>query len=528
MRCPRCMTEELDPAHDDAGMVTCRCGHRAYAGYVAEADSLAARPPGSPTGGCRDPARSRDPARLRDLEPTRGGPPTGGPRRPASRPLPQPPPTRGAPSAQTLLLGVGALLLVIAGAVFAAVVWDRLGSDRPGCADADRHRRRGGPGDPPARPAAGTAEALAVVAAGLAVVDLMAAPRSGCSRRAGSPTPPLPGCRVHRTRWRPAAPAPPRRAAGMELAGVGRAARRQPPAWSPRSPARPTPRRGRRPPSRSPRSPASRCWQPRSAPTVGTAAGRATTVGAFGLFLSAAATASAAWSRALPGALVPTAAIGAGRRRWAAGPSAHRPGTHRCCGAAPLSGITVALVLALPEDPQPVWLAAAVALAGLTMGWSSGSSAPIRCSPSPERAPCGSRGLPPGWTPDGHAHRGPGRQPALPAGPARGRDGLRRRVVAPGRRLDRRPARHRIHAAGPDDVAAPSRPTPWCRRPPAARRPALAPPRPDPVPAVARPSRRDGPDPLSRRHVVSPVGAGHQRPRDHGHLIHSAWSSAPL
>ena len=37
-------------------------------------------------------------------------------------------------------------------------------------------------------------------------------------------------------------------------------------------------------------------------------------------------------------------------------------------GAAALSGITVALLLALPQEPQPVWLAVAAALAGLTVG----------------------------------------------------------------------------------------------------------------------------------------------------------------
>ena len=40
MRCPRCRTEVLDPTqYDSTGMITCRCGHRAYAGYVAEADA---------------------------------------------------------------------------------------------------------------------------------------------------------------------------------------------------------------------------------------------------------------------------------------------------------------------------------------------------------------------------------------------------------------------------------------------------------------------------------------------------------
>lgn len=44
MRCPRCQAHDLDPsAYDPAGMVTCACGHRAYAGFLSEADALAAR-----------------------------------------------------------------------------------------------------------------------------------------------------------------------------------------------------------------------------------------------------------------------------------------------------------------------------------------------------------------------------------------------------------------------------------------------------------------------------------------------------
>ena len=43
MRCPRCRSEDLDPTRfDSTGMITCRCGHRAYAGYVAEADAVIA------------------------------------------------------------------------------------------------------------------------------------------------------------------------------------------------------------------------------------------------------------------------------------------------------------------------------------------------------------------------------------------------------------------------------------------------------------------------------------------------------
>ena len=162
-------------------MVTCVCGHRAYAGYVAEADSLAAR-----SSWLADRVAAGDPAPAAEIQSayaiwsppggrrTRGHAPAGPPGSPAP-----PDRTRGAPSAQTILLGVGALLLVIAGAVFAAVVWDRLGAIGQVAlmltatagvgALAIRLRTR----------LEGTAEALAVVAAGLATVDLLAAPMLG-------------------------------------------------------------------------------------------------------------------------------------------------------------------------------------------------------------------------------------------------------------------------------------------------------------------------------------------------------------
>jgi len=93
------------------------------------------------------------------------------------------------------------------------------------------------------------------------------------------------------------------------------------------------------------------------------------TVGAFGLFLSAAATASSAMNReALPGALVTTAASALAVGLWATLDRDRDQARTVSMGAAALSGITVALLLALPKEPQQVWLAAVVALAGLTVG----------------------------------------------------------------------------------------------------------------------------------------------------------------
>ena len=293
-----------------------------------------------------------------------------GPRWRSGRHLPQPLGPPGTPSAQTLLLGVGALLLVIAGAVFAAVVWDRLGAIGQVAlmltatvgvgALAIRLRTR----------LEGTAEALAVVAAGLAVVDLIAAPLLGLLPEHWVTDPTL-------------YPAVAVAALGAALLLLHRRVGLRAWSWL----------------GWAALLVASACVVAAVASTTDSAAWTAaaiavpaltslamlaasqrpdrwararvelTTVGTFGLFLSAAATASAALERdALPGALVTTAASALAVGAWAALDRDHDPARIVLLGAATLSGITVALLLALPEDPQPVWLAAAVALAGLTMG----------------------------------------------------------------------------------------------------------------------------------------------------------------
>jgi hypothetical protein len=355
-------------------MVTCQCGHRAYAGYLAEADSLAAR-----SAWLVDRVAAGDPAPAPEVQrayaiwsPPAEGVPASGP--PPGHPRPISPTPRGAPSAQTILLGFGALLLVIAGAVFAAVVWDRLGAVGQVAlmltatagvgALAIRLRTR----------LAGTAEALAVVAAGLATVDLIAAPLLGL----------LPERWVTDPTLYPA----------MALAGLGLALlllhrRFGLRAWSwlgwlgllagaacvVAAVASATD---------SPGWTAAAITVPALTSVAMLAASGTSrrssgqqvelrTVGAFGLFISAAATASAALDReSLPGALVTTAATALAVGTWAARDHAdEHPGPRQPLlptGAAALSGITVALVLALPQEPQPVWFAAAVALAGMTVG----------------------------------------------------------------------------------------------------------------------------------------------------------------
>ena len=359
-------------------MVTCPCGHRAYAGYIAEADSLAAR-----SSWLTDRVAAGDPAPAPEVQsayaiwspPEVGTPGAGMAPAPLPAPTTQPRPApRGAPSAQTILLGIGALLLVIAGAVFAAVVWDRLGAigqvvlmlaATAGVgALAIRLRTR----------LAGTAEALAVVAAGLAAIDLIAAPMLGLLPERWVTDPTLyPAIalgalgiallllqrRFGLRAWSWLGWAALLVASACVVAAVASATDSA--AWTAAAIAVPALTSV----AMLAASEGSGRWSGQQL--------ELRTVGAFGLFISAAATASSALDRdALPGAVVTTAATALAVGIWAGRDQrAHGPGSHPRLlpmGAAALSGITVALVLALPAEPQPVWLAVAVALAGLTVG----------------------------------------------------------------------------------------------------------------------------------------------------------------
>ncbi len=165
LACPRCdVSFSLDPSEFDAGgNVTCACGHRAYSGYIAEASANKARLDWlNARIGASDPAPNPELCRQYGVWPA-----------PSAQPTPSPPRTM---TTQTLLLSLGAALLVIAGTVFAAVNWSRLGAVGQVvllggatiglAALAVRLRARLG----------ATAEAMAVVAFGLAVVDVVSTP----------------------------------------------------------------------------------------------------------------------------------------------------------------------------------------------------------------------------------------------------------------------------------------------------------------------------------------------------------------
>ncbi len=172
--CPACgvgvlSTERMEP---DTGMVRCACGHEVFAGFIAEASYLEQREEW-----------------LHDRIEAGDGPPdtdviqqyqVWDPRSPttpiatgAGEPRP-----RGV-GVQTVLLGLGALLLVVAASVFTAVAWERIGptgqllvvvtATLGVSAAAVLLRRR----------LHGTAEALAALGFGLVVVDLVAAPTLG-------------------------------------------------------------------------------------------------------------------------------------------------------------------------------------------------------------------------------------------------------------------------------------------------------------------------------------------------------------
>lgn len=163
--CPRC-NSAIAPAQIDAeGMVACTCGYHGYAGYVQEYAYLDQRrrwlwdriveqaPPPDPVT-----------ARQYGIWPVTTSGPVSAPRPP------------GPGSTQVLLIVLGAGLLILAGLVFVAVAWDLIGPYgqivmvlvatlvAAGTALALRQR------------APRSAEALAVVAFGLAAITALAAP----------------------------------------------------------------------------------------------------------------------------------------------------------------------------------------------------------------------------------------------------------------------------------------------------------------------------------------------------------------
>ena len=372
MRCPSCRIEDLDPSrYDSAGMITCQCGHRAYAGYVAEADARAGR-----SAWLADRIAAGDAAPVPELraqyavwDPPSSTRASAIPASPGTPPVQ--PPTHGTPSAQTILLALGALLLVIAGAVFAAVVWDRLGAAgqvvlmlaaTAGIGALAIRLRTWLPG---------TAEALAAVAAGLAAVDLFAAPLLGLLPENWITDPTLyPAVAfallglalvLLNTRFRLQAWSWLGWAAGLlsswfvVMVVGGATDTLDSGAWVSATLVVPTLTSI----AMLAGSQHSVRWPDQRRPLQ--------MVGALGLAISTVATAAGALSSSsLPGALVTTAAAALALGIWSA---LDHGRTHLVeLGASALLGVTVALMLALPADPQPVWLAVAVTLAGLTVG----------------------------------------------------------------------------------------------------------------------------------------------------------------
>ncbi len=350
-------------------MVTCQCGHRAYSGYIAEADSLAAR-----SSWLADRVMAGDPAPDPGLQHAYaiwappGAAATSAP--PATYLVPQPPARQAAPSAQTLLLGVGALLLVIAGAVFAAVVWERLGAFGQVALMLAATLGVGALSIRLRTTLSGTAESLAVVAAGLAVVDLIAAPLLGLLPEHWVTDPTLyPAVaigllgvallllhvRFGLRAWSWLGWSALLVASAFVVAAVGSA--KDSPTWAAAAITVPA------------LTSIAMLWTSEHAGRLNPQRTELRAVGYVGLFLSAAATASAALSReSLPGAIVTTATSALAVALWAGTERDEEPSRLLPIGASALAGVTVALVLALPIEPQPVWLAAAAALAGLTLG----------------------------------------------------------------------------------------------------------------------------------------------------------------
>lgn len=167
-RCPSCGSVLTAAQMDADGTLTCPCGVRAYAGYLQELDYLQQR-----ESWLRDRVAEQavvpDAATMRDY---------GIWAAPVANASPPPPPPRGR-STQVLLVALGAMMLLLAGLVFVAVAWDLVGpfgqvafllvamALTAGLALALRVRVHG------------TAEALAVVAFGLAVITAAAAPALG-------------------------------------------------------------------------------------------------------------------------------------------------------------------------------------------------------------------------------------------------------------------------------------------------------------------------------------------------------------
>ena len=170
--CPVCGVP-LTSVADETGMLTCPCGHRVYSGYVAEASYLASRlrwlderiAAGDPAPDPQTAARFG----------VWGQPPAASPASVYANP-PRPDSTT---STQRFLLGLGAFLLIVAGLVFTAVVWNQVGVAGQVTVMAASTLICGALSVRLGQRLAGTAAALAVVAFALAAIDVLAAPALG-------------------------------------------------------------------------------------------------------------------------------------------------------------------------------------------------------------------------------------------------------------------------------------------------------------------------------------------------------------
>jgi len=166
--CPRCGAP-LDPVDVDPVdlLVTCRCGQRAYCGYVAEAAAINAR-----LDWLRARIASGEPAPAPEIAHRYAiwAPPVS----PAAAPT-----ARAEIGAQTLLLTLGAVLVISAAIVFAAVMWRHLGVAGQVLLFAGLTLAVGALATWLQPRLIRTAESLGAVAFGLLVVDAVAAPALG-------------------------------------------------------------------------------------------------------------------------------------------------------------------------------------------------------------------------------------------------------------------------------------------------------------------------------------------------------------
>lgn len=373
VRCPVCGEPGLDATvHDAAGMCTCSCGHRAYAGYVAELAASQGR-----SNWLADRIREGRPPAPEVIGPyaiwpvpqsPQAQPPQGAAGEAAGARSPVgvgPGGRRAGAGVQSLLLALGALMLIVAATIFAAVVWDRIGALGQVVTMTLLTAGVAGLAVRLSGRLHGTAEALAVVAAGLLVVDALAAPLLGLLPRAWLEVPSVYPAAVAAAlaavlvaaarRWQlrawewigwAAAPT-----AGYLLA-FGAVDAGAHPALSAALVAVPVAT-----------SLAIVAWaRLRPAVREPVAMGLA---GGAGLAMGALLTASAAMTRdALPGALVTTVLAAVGLGVWA---RVDRAGWVRLAAAA-LVGTAGAALLLLAVDP-PLWLSVLVAVVGLGAGW---------------------------------------------------------------------------------------------------------------------------------------------------------------